>query len=52
MENSINLKIDLPPDIIKKLENVIIETVTKTLHVYAKRSCQRFADYFTNSQSI
>lgn len=31
MENSINLKIDLPPDIIKKLENVIIETVTKTL---------------------
>lgn len=31
MENSINLKIDLPPDIIKKLENVIIETVTKPL---------------------
>jgi hypothetical protein len=31
MENSINLKIDLPPDILKKLENVIIETVTKTL---------------------
>jgi hypothetical protein len=31
MENSINLKIDLPPDLIKKLENVIIETVTKTL---------------------
>jgi hypothetical protein len=31
MENSISLRIDLPPDIIKKLENVIIETVTKTL---------------------
>jgi hypothetical protein len=31
MENSISVKIDLPPDIIKKLENVIIETVTKTL---------------------
>jgi len=31
MENSINLKIDLPLDIIQKLENVIIETVTRTL---------------------
>ncbi len=31
MENSINLKIDLPQDIIAKLESVIIETVSKTL---------------------
>jgi hypothetical protein len=31
MENSIHLKIDLPQDVIKKLENVIIETVTKTI---------------------
>jgi hypothetical protein len=31
LNDLINLKIDLPPDIIKKLENVIIETVTKTL---------------------
>jgi|GEM_PF-3156568 len=31
MENSINLKIDLPADVIKKLEAVIIETVTKTI---------------------
>lgn len=31
MENSINLKIDLPQDTLRKLEAVIIETVTKTL---------------------
>jgi hypothetical protein len=31
MENSINIKIDLPQDVISKLENVIIETVTKTI---------------------
>jgi hypothetical protein len=31
MENLINLKIDLPEDVIRKLEEVIIETVTKTL---------------------
>ncbi|MFZ6011741.1 MAG: MerR family transcriptional regulator [Bacteroidota bacterium] len=31
MENSINLKIELPQDVIKKLESIIIETVTKTI---------------------
>jgi hypothetical protein len=31
MGNAINLKIDLPLDIIQKLETVIIETVTRTL---------------------
>lgn len=31
MENSINIKIDLPQDVISKLENVIIETVKKTI---------------------
>ena len=31
MENSIVIKIDLPDEVIKKLESVIIETVTRTL---------------------
>jgi hypothetical protein len=31
MENSINIKIDLPQDVISKLENVIIDTVTRTI---------------------
>jgi len=31
MENSINIKIDLPQDVLSKLENVIIETVKKTI---------------------
>lgn len=31
MENSINLKIDLPQDVLNKLENLIIETVTRTI---------------------
>lgn len=31
MENSISLKIDLPQDVINKLENIIIETVTRTI---------------------
>lgn len=31
MENSINLKIDLPDDVLRRLENIIVETVTKTL---------------------
>ncbi|MFD0998717.1 helix-turn-helix domain-containing protein [Ohtaekwangia kribbensis] len=37
MENFINLKIDLPDDLIQKLEKVIVDTVTKTLQ-------QRVAD--------
>ena len=32
MENSINLKIDLPQEVINRLEQVIIETVTRTIH--------------------
>ena len=31
MENFINLKIDLPQDILTKLENLIMETIKKTL---------------------
>lgn len=31
MENFINLKIDLPQEVISKLENIIIETVTRTI---------------------
>ena len=31
MENIVNLKIDLPPDILKKLETVIIDTVSRVL---------------------
>jgi hypothetical protein len=31
MENSINLKIDLPQDVINKIENIIIDTVTRTI---------------------
>jgi hypothetical protein len=31
MENIITLKITLPPEVIKNLEAVIVETVTKTL---------------------
>jgi hypothetical protein len=37
MENFINLKIDLPDDLIQKLEKVIVDTVTRTLQ-------QRVAD--------
>jgi hypothetical protein len=36
MENTINLKIDLPQDIIAKLESVIIETVSKTLQQHVE----------------
>ena len=31
MENSINLKIDLPQEVISRLEQVIVETVTRTI---------------------
>ena len=31
MENSISIKIDLPQEVITKLEQVIIETVSKTI---------------------
>lgn len=32
MENSINLKIELPQEVINRLESVIIETVTRTIN--------------------
>jgi lipoate-protein ligase A len=31
MENSIHFKIDLPSEVLKKIEQVIIDTVTKTI---------------------
>lgn len=35
MENSINIKIELPKEIFTKLESVIVETVTKTIRQQA-----------------
>jgi hypothetical protein len=31
MENLINIKIELPQEVINKIESVIVETVTKTI---------------------
>lgn len=31
MDNSINIKIDLPPEVISRLENEITETITRTI---------------------
>jgi hypothetical protein len=40
MSNSVNLKIDLPQEVLAKLERVIVETVTNTIkaHVESIRS--------------